>query len=43
MELEREVMATLQRVKAYETSIYSLKKNIQKCNITLKELASVQE
>lgn len=43
MELEREVIGTLQKVKAYEQSIATLKRNIQKCNITMKEIGSLSD
>ncbi|KAM3126778.1 hypothetical protein pb186bvf_021118 [Paramecium bursaria] len=43
VELEREVIQTLQRVRQYEASIMQLRKNNGKCNITLKELSTVEE
>ncbi|CAK86944.1 unnamed protein product (macronuclear) [Paramecium tetraurelia] len=43
MELEKEVMGTLAKVRQYEASMTQLKKNIQKCQITLKELGSIEE
>ncbi|CAD8089532.1 unnamed protein product [Paramecium sonneborni] len=43
MDLEKDVLTTLAKVRQYEASITSLKRNIQKCNITLKELGSVDQ
>ncbi|CAD8148528.1 unnamed protein product [Paramecium octaurelia] len=43
MDLEKDVISTLGKVRQYEASINSLKRNIQKCNITLKELGSIDQ
>ncbi|CAD8068640.1 unnamed protein product [Paramecium sonneborni] len=43
MDLEKDVLSTLAKVRQYEGSINSLKRNIQKCNITLKELGSIDQ
>ncbi|CAD8059079.1 unnamed protein product [Paramecium primaurelia] len=43
MDLEKDVISTLGKVRQYEASINSLKRNIQKCNITLKELSSIDQ
>ena len=43
IELEREMITTMGKVKAYENSISQLKRNTQKCQITLKEIANLSD
>lgn len=38
LESERDIIASMQKIKAYDTSLAFLKRNIQKGGITLREL-----